>query len=114
LHAATRAQVTRELTTTGFHPAVVRAAMREERKLEITYLDAARRQTSRKVWPLVLGFFDDADVLAAWCETRQDFRHFRIDRIVTAQLSVEKLPRRRRALVAEWRKSYGKPVADRS
>ncbi len=98
--------------TVGFQPSVVRAAMREERKLQITYLDVESRRTSRKIWPLVLGFFDQADVLAAWCETRQAFRHFRIDRIVEASPTQEPLPRRRRALVAEWRRTHAKPTAE--
>ncbi|MDR3466401.1 MAG: YafY family protein [Xanthobacteraceae bacterium] len=97
---------------TGYRPAVVRAAMRDERKLEITYLDVAQRRTSRKIWPLMLGFFEHAEVLAAWCETRQDFRHFRIDRIVDARLTAEPLPRRRTALVAEWRRTNPAALAD--
>ncbi|WP_375139144.1 helix-turn-helix transcriptional regulator [Pseudomonas entomophila] len=35
----------------------------------------------RVVRPLGIGYFDQADILAAWCESRQDFRHFRLDRI---------------------------------
>ena len=96
----------------GYRPAVVRAAMREERKLEITYRDVAMKETKRKIWPLMLGFFDHAEVLAAWCETRQDFRHFRIDRIVNATLTTEPLPRRRTTLVAEWRQSHPMPMGD--
>jgi predicted DNA-binding transcriptional regulator YafY len=97
---------------TGYRPAVVRAAMRDERKLEITYRDVALKETTRKIWPLMIGFFDHAEVLAAWCETRQDFRHFRIDRIVNAQLTTEPLPRRRTALMAEWRRTQPLPIAD--
>ncbi len=95
---------------TGYRPAVVRAAMREERKLEITYLDVEQRRTSRKIWPLMLGFFEHAEILAAWCETRQDFRHFRIDRIVDATLTTEPLPKRRAVLVAEWRRTRPAPI----
>jgi len=96
----------------GYRPAVVRAAMRDERKLEITYLDVEQRRTSRKIWPLMLGFFEHAEILAAWCETRQDFRHFRIDRIVNAKLTAEPLPKRRTALVAEWRRIRPASLAD--
>lgn len=103
---------TRTRKPTRYRPAVVRAAMRDERKLEITYLDVAQRQTSRKIWPLMLGYFEHSEVLAAWCETRQDFRHFRIDRIVEARLTTEPLPRRRRVLVDEWRRTCAVPIAD--
>jgi len=55
------------------------------------------------VWPVALGFFEAAEVLAAWCETRQDFRHFRLDRIAAAEPSGQRYPKRRRILLAEWR-----------
>ena len=44
-----------------------------------------------------------SEVLAAWCETRRDFRHFRLDRIRSAQALDEGYPKRRRLLLAEWR-----------
>jgi predicted DNA-binding transcriptional regulator YafY len=48
-------------------------------------------------------------VLAAWCELRQDFRHFRTDRIVRLRATEKRYPRRRRALMQEWRASEGIP-----
>jgi predicted DNA-binding transcriptional regulator YafY len=42
-------------------------------------------------------------VLIAWCELRRDFRHFRLDRIAAAEATADRLPRRRRVLLAEWR-----------
>lgn len=42
-------------------------------------------------------------MLAAWCELRQDFRHFRLDRIAEATKLAERIPRHRRVLLAEWR-----------
>jgi predicted DNA-binding transcriptional regulator YafY len=48
-------------------------------------------------------------VLAAWCELRQDFRHFRTDRIVALRLTDTRYPRRRRALMQEWRAVEGIP-----
>lgn len=85
------------------HLATIRAAMRAERKLRIAYTDRKGKPTGRIVWPIVVGFFDTADMLAAWCEVRQDFRHFRLDRIASAEMLADRLPRRRRALLAEWR-----------
>jgi predicted DNA-binding transcriptional regulator YafY len=38
------------------------------------------------VWPLALSFYGPSWLLAAWCELRQDFRSFRLDRM--AQLDV--------------------------
>jgi predicted DNA-binding transcriptional regulator YafY len=48
-------------------------------------------------------------VLAAWCELRKDYRHFRADRILALQASKERYPRRRRALLREWREIEGIP-----
>lgn len=83
--------------------AAIRRALREETRLRIGYRDSAGVVTTRVVWPVILGFFAEAEVLAAWCELRGDFRHFRLDRIGTAQPLPGRLPRRRRVLLAEWR-----------
>ncbi|MBI3711033.1 MAG: YafY family transcriptional regulator [Proteobacteria bacterium] len=87
----------------------LRRVIRAERKLRISYADAEGRRTERTIWPFALGFFDRVRVIAAWCETRQDFRHFRADRIIKAKPTGERYPRRRRALLAEWRKREGVP-----
>lgn len=86
---------------------LLRRALREERKLALRYRDAAGRDSERVVWPIALGFFEETRVLAAWCETRAAFRHFRVDRMVAATLEAERPPRRRRTLLAEWRRAEG-------
>lgn len=85
--------------------AVVRRALREERKLAITYADAVGATTTRTIWPVALGFFETRRMLAAWCELRTGFRHFRTDRLLTAEVLAERLPRPRRALLAAWRRT---------
>jgi predicted DNA-binding transcriptional regulator YafY len=87
----------------------IRQAIRTERKLVLQYADAKGGRTKRTVWPVALGFFDRVRVLAAWCELRQDYRHFRTDRIVTLQLTDKRYPRRRRAMMQEWRAIEGIP-----
>ena len=82
---------------------LIRQAMRAEERLLLVYVDKKGAPTQRTIWPVALGFFAAAEVLAAWCETRQDFRHFRLDRIVSAQRTGQRYPRRRRVLLAEWR-----------
>ena len=49
------------------------------------------------MWPVALGFFEGYEMLAAWCELRRDFRHFRLDRIAAATVAV-KSPGGRRTL----------------
>jgi len=82
---------------------VIRAAARKEHKLVIAYRDQDGAATTRTIWPLLIGFFDKVQVLAAWCELRQDYRGFRVDRIVAVEAKDERYPRRRAALVKEWR-----------
>ncbi len=89
--------------------AQVRDAIRRERKIAITYEDLANRVTQRTVWPFALAYFDRVHVLAAWCELRQGFRHFRIDRIATMELAEARYPRRRAALISDWREGEGVP-----
>jgi predicted DNA-binding transcriptional regulator YafY len=87
----------------------IRQAIRAERKLILRYVDAKGERLRRTVWPIVLGFFDRSRVLAAWCELRQDYRHFRTDRIIGLRLTDKRYPRRRRALMKEWREIEGIP-----
>lgn len=44
---------------------VIRRAIRLERKLRICYEDANHEQTERTIWPIAVGFFDQARVIAA-------------------------------------------------
>jgi len=83
--------------------ATIREAIRRERKLRIRYRDRNAEETRRTIWPFALGFFDRARVVAAWCELRQGYRHFRTDRIAALRLSERRYPRRRQALLKDWR-----------
>ncbi|MBB97205.1 MAG: DNA-binding transcriptional regulator [Rhodobacteraceae bacterium] len=49
--------------------------------LRLSYADAAGHPTDRVVRPLGLWFWGKVWTLIAWCELRQDFRMFRLDRI---------------------------------
>lgn len=99
----------REAGPANPHMAAVRAALREECKLVVDYRDEAGQTSRRTVWPVALGFFERIRMLAAWCELRQGFRHFRLDRIAALEATRERYPRPRRALLQEWRTSQGIP-----
>jgi predicted DNA-binding transcriptional regulator YafY len=88
---------------------VLRKAIRAERKLELTYQDGGGAGTRRTVWPFALGYFDRVRVLVAWCELRQDFRHFRTDRMSDLAATDMRYPRRRPVLLKEWRDIQGIP-----
>ena len=85
--------------------ALLRRALREERKLAMSYRDEKGLRTERVVWPVALGFFESTRVLAGWCELRGAFRHFRADRIEAARILEERPPRRRQTLLKEWRQN---------
>lgn len=65
----------------GVDPAELRSAIRAARKLRIAYVDEQGRHTRRTVWPIAMVYYVDVTLIAAWCEMRADFRHFRIERI---------------------------------
>lgn len=56
-------------------------AVEERRRLALAYIDAEDRTTERTVRPLGLWFWGKVWTLVAWCELRNDFRMFRLDRI---------------------------------
>lgn len=89
--------------------APIRAAIRDECKLVLAYRDGAGAASQRTVWPVAIGFFEQVRVLIAWCELRQDFRHFRLDRIAALEVTGERYPRHRPALLQAWHASQGIP-----
>ncbi len=88
----------------------IRTAIRAERKLEIAYMDLNDQKSTRILWPCAVGFFDQCQVMVAWCELRHDFRHFRIDRILNLSVQDERYPQRRQTLLGKWRKQTGIPA----
>lgn len=60
--------------------AMERAAEQRQR-LALSYRDAEGRATERTVRPLGLWFWGKVWTLVGWCELREDFRMFRLDRI---------------------------------
>jgi len=83
-------------------PATLRRAIRAERVLHLTYRDAEGGQTQRDVLPLALIYYVDTTVLAGFCTLRQDFRHFRIDRIAACKLGHDDFSARAPALRRAW------------
>lgn len=85
----------------------VRKAIRDQKKLAVSYVDGKATQSQRQIWPLALAYFDHVRVIVAWCETRGDFRHFRCDRISDMQVSETRYPTRREILLKDWRQREG-------
>jgi predicted DNA-binding transcriptional regulator YafY len=80
---------------------IVRACIEAERRLHLDYRDAKGRPSARVVWPIELYGYDDSGMIAAWCESRNDFRNFRVDRIQSLHM-LDRYPMRRQTLLAKW------------
>ena len=80
----------------------LRAAIRDEQKIDLRYADAEGIVTERTIWPLVLIYYVDAAMIAAWCELRQGLRHFRVDRVARWSLSDSRFTGQSAALLAQW------------
>jgi len=92
--------------------AALRIAIRVQAKLHIDYKDAAGQESERVIWPIALGFLNEARVLVAWCEARQAYRSFRTDRIATARQSAERYVGRRALLLEAWRAQQERTETD--
>jgi predicted DNA-binding transcriptional regulator YafY len=94
------------------HLPVIREAIRREHKLGISYVDERGASTDRVIWPIALAFYEGRRTIAAWCELRTGFRHFRADRIATLAKTGERYPKRRLALVTAWRREMKWPNSE--
>lgn len=65
---------------------LLREAIVEHRRLVFGYGDESGHASERKVRPLGLYFWGQRWTLAAWCELREDFRNFRLDRMAHAAI----------------------------
>ena len=86
----------------GFvHMAPLRAAIRSRRKVQITYAAPDKDTTERTVRPLQMEYWGRVWTLTSWCELRDDFRVFRVDRISTLDVTYE-----------DFQEEPGKTLAD--
>lgn len=84
----------------GFHvpPGVVdrlsdlRRAVDARSKVWMAYTTPAGEHSERVVWPLGLFFWGRTWTLTAWCELRNDFRDFRLDRVNDLRVLEELYP----------------------
>ncbi len=72
--------------------AELRNAIENQNKTIISYSTAGGDDSERTIWPLGMFFWGKVWTLGAWCELRQSFRNFRVDRIQTLNIDGEKYP----------------------
>ena len=79
----------------------LREAVHERRKIFINYRDVADKASERTLRPLGCFYWGKVWTLAAWCEQRNDFRSFRVDRVIYV-----------RRLDEQFRDEPGRTLAD--
>ncbi len=92
------------LSLDGLDIARARLWIRNGRKIRICYRSGAMRETQRTIWPVIIGYAETVRLLAAWCELRQEFRHFRTDRIIAADFLDENYRCRASDLRIRWKR----------
>ena len=97
---------TQALPADGIDLARLRTWIREGRKIRIAYRDEAGQASERTIWPIVLGYFEDARTVAAWCELRQDFRQFRTARVLAATFLDDTHGHTPAALRQRWQRQW--------
>ncbi|MCS4241879.1 putative DNA-binding transcriptional regulator YafY [Rhizobium sp. BIGb0125] len=65
----------------GVDLSMIRRAVRNEEKLDITYQDEAGSLTERRIGPIAVIYYSETANIVAWCELRQAIRNFRADRV---------------------------------
>lgn len=80
----------------------LRRAIRLSERIVIDYADAAGGGSRRSVRPLQLEFWGRVWTLTGWCEAKDDFRSFRVDRIKTLACTGESFPVEAGRDLAAW------------
>ena len=81
---------------------LLREASWQERAVIIGYVDALGQRTDRQVLPLAIVYLERMLVLLAWCCLRQDYRKFRVDRIVDVTMTEESFRPRRVPMLRDF------------
>lgn len=89
--------------------ASVRRALRDRLRIAITYRDADGSVTERTIWPIFIAYLEDVRIIVAWCERRQDFRHFRTDRVHALAVTTDRIPERHDLLMKRWKATQQRP-----
>ncbi len=70
----------------------IRRAIKQRLILDIDYQKENGDKSSRSLWPLGLFYWGRTWTLVAWCESRDDYRMFRLDRIAALAEQSQQYP----------------------
>lgn len=102
LDASSRPISTQPKIQEHFDGYALRQAIRDRSRLQLSYKDQNDDISDRVIWPLLIAYLDASRYIVAWCETRQDYRHFRTDRVQELKVLDGKYPARRAVLINGW------------
>ena len=94
-------------TPTAANMGMLRSAVRDSLRLALVYRDGRERMTERTCLPVAVIYYIEVTVLAAWCELRDDFRHFRTDRIVACRKTGDSFAELATRLRQDWHAQQG-------
>lgn len=92
-----------QATRTAPHLPTIRRAIANRMRLTLTYIDEAGRETHRDIRPLALEMWSRVQTLAAWCEAKNGFRSFRVDRIMALDDTGETFATQQGRTLADYR-----------
>jgi predicted DNA-binding transcriptional regulator YafY len=90
------------------------AACTEQRVMRLAYTDEAARESERTVHPLGLYFWGNRWTLVAWCLARNDFRHFRLDRMREVDVTAQTFEHRRGQTLRDFLRKVRKEGAEKA
>lgn len=82
--------------------ALLREAINAARKASFDYVRADGTASRRKVWPLTLVYWGQTWTLGAWCELRDEFRSFRLDRMSNLEIRPEAFDARQGGMLRDF------------
>ncbi|MBX2837608.1 MAG: YafY family transcriptional regulator [Gammaproteobacteria bacterium] len=88
------------------NPQLVRNCIRNEQPLEFDYTDDKGVKTHRTVMPIALLYYIEVVLVAAWCDLRKDFRHFRLDRMQNCTVAESEIEESVAQLRRRWRSKH--------
>lgn len=82
--------------------APIRTAIHQQKIVVIDYVDKQGNYSQRRIWPFLIAYFEQARIIAAWCELRNNYRHFRTDHIHHVTISDEQFLEHPQSLKEKW------------
>lgn len=85
--------------------ASLRLAIRQRQVITFDYTKETQETTHRTLRPLALAMFDTVWLLVGWCEDKQDFRNFRLDRMDLLSITEQTFKHERGKTLADFQKA---------